>query len=262
MRETCIWETPTRAAISRCRRSSSKRRRSTSRSRSLREAAASCSTRMLSSARSSASSPAPIRSPSVGGAVLLVDVQRPVERVAAIGERRLARLHDLLVRQPGRRGHLRRGRAAPELGGERLAHALDRRRRVAHVARDADRPRAVAEVAPELAEDGRHGEGAERRAALGVEAVDRIHEADARHLLEILERLARARVPAREHEGEAHVALDEPVARLVVALGRAPPQRAFVLATLRGTAADRRHASHGGSSIRRPEATMRDAISI
>jgi hypothetical protein len=67
-------------------------------------------------------------------------------------------------------------------------------------------------VAPQLAEDRRNGERAERRSAPRIEAVDRVHEPNAGHLLQVLERLAGSRVAAREHVGETHVPLDQQAA--------------------------------------------------
>jgi hypothetical protein len=56
----------------------------------------------------------------------------------------------------------------------------------------------VAEVALDGAGDARHRVGGERRAALGVEPVDRLHERERGDLLEILQRLAAAgEAPAR-----------------------------------------------------------------
>jgi hypothetical protein len=46
---------------------------------------------------------------------------------------------------------------------------------------------AVAEVALDLAMDGRHRVGRERDPAVGVEAVDGLHEAEARDLEDVVE---------------------------------------------------------------------------
>jgi hypothetical protein len=53
-----------------------------------------------------------------------------------------------------------------------------------------DRPGLVAEVAPELADDRGHGEGAEHHAEARVEAVDRLEDAHHRDLHEVVEGLA------------------------------------------------------------------------
>ena len=65
-------------------------------------------------------------------------------------------------------------------------------------ARHPDRPRLVAEVALQLAFDGRGRERRELEAAFGIEALDRLQHAEVRDLQEIVERLAAVREPARE----------------------------------------------------------------
>jgi hypothetical protein len=56
--------------------------------------------------------------------------------------------------------------------------ALDVADALLQPARNAQRPDAIAEVPAQLAEDGRAGEGGERDAALGVEALERRYEAE------------------------------------------------------------------------------------
>src|SRR5687768_11306214 len=87
-----------------------------------------------------------------------------------------------------------------------------------------DRPRAVAEVAFELAEDGRDGERRERDAAVRVVAVDRLDEAEVRDLAQVIQWLTRVAVLDRERTREWHVLLDQAGSRLAVALARTPPQ--------------------------------------
>ena len=67
---------------------------------------------------------------------------------------------------------------------------------------------------PQLTQDRRDCKAAERRPAAGVEAVDRLQEADAGHLLEVLDRLIGVPVSDSEAAGERQVALERPVARL------------------------------------------------
>src|SRR5205085_241204 len=81
-----------------------------------------------------------------------------------------------------------------------------------------DRPAGVAEVAPELAEDRRDGERAQRLPALGVVALDGGDEPDAGDLLEVVGRLARVRVAARETAGERPVAGGELFERFAIAI--------------------------------------------
>ena len=64
-------------------------------------------------------------------------------------------------------------------------------RELLEVARDPHGPRAVAEVALDLAEDRRDRVARERHLARQVEAVDRLHEAQRRDLEEVVERLLR-----------------------------------------------------------------------
>src|SRR5204863_9747009 len=88
------------------------------------------------------------------------------------------------------------------------------------------RPSVVAEVALELAEDAGDGEGGEADTALGVEAVDRVDQPDARHLLEVLQRDRLAAVAVGEPTGQRQEALDQlssgrPVAEPHIALKQA-----------------------------------------
>jgi hypothetical protein len=53
-------------------------------------------------------------------------------------------------------------------------------------ARHPDSPAVVAEVALEFSEDGGEGKARERESALGVEAVDRLEQAERGDLLEIV----------------------------------------------------------------------------
>ena len=118
----------------------------------------------------------------VGVALLLVVRARAVERDGAVGGRRLARLEHLLER---RRRCARRSRPASARGRARATSrrdAVDLHRQLLQVARHAHGPALVAEVALELAEDRRDGERRERRLARGVEAVDRLEQAERRDL--------------------------------------------------------------------------------
>jgi hypothetical protein len=90
-------------------------------------------------------------------------------------------------------------------------------------------------VALELAEDRRDGERGEGGLALGVEAVDRLEQAERRHLDEVVERLAAALVASRELAGEGQEALDEGLAGRRVAALVELHQQTPVLARARGT---------------------------
>ena len=105
---------------------------------------------------------------------------------------------------------------------------VDLQRELLQVARHADRPRAVAEVALELAEDRRHGVARERDLARGVEAVDRLDQAERGDLDEVVERLVGALVAAGELAGERQEALGELLARDGVARLQADEQLAIL----------------------------------
>src|SRR4051794_17690131 len=79
-------------------------------------------------------------------------------------------------------------------------------------------PARVPEVAAQLSEDRRHGEGREGQLPGEVEAVDGLDEPHRGDLDEVLERLARARVPGGEGARERDETLDDLVARALVAL--------------------------------------------
>ena len=99
---------------------------------------------------------------------LVVLVARAVERDGAVGAGGLARLEHLLLGGADALGDLGDRRRAAEVAAE-LARRRGRRltRQLLQVARDADRPALVAEVALELAEDRRHREAGERESRAG-----------------------------------------------------------------------------------------------
>src|SRR5262249_38905956 len=113
-----------------------------------------------------------------------------------------------------------------ELARELLAHALEFEGELLQVARYADRPALVAEVALELTEDRRDREARERGLAARVEAVDRLQQAERGDLLEVVELLAAPLVAARELARERQEPLHERGASggvtLVSALQQAP----------------------------------------
>ena len=213
MRETCICETPMRSPISACVRSSSKRRRSTSRSRGVIE--------RMQAGRAS-------RGPRRARSRRSVAAERVAERVARVvlaAARRLQRGGAVGARRPrsasSTSSSRRRRPCAPisatvgwrcrsqrQLGDR----AVDLQRQLLQVARHAHRPRAVAEVALDLAEDRRHRVARERDLALEVEAVDRLDQAERRDLEEVVEGLLGALVAARELARERQEALDEHLA--------------------------------------------------
>src|SRR3954468_19912569 len=84
--------------------------------------------------------------------------------------------------------------------------------------RDLERPGAIADVTLDLAGDVRNREGAELDAPRGIETVDRLDQPDRPDLDEILVLLASHAVSPGEALDERHVLLDQPLARLWVAV--------------------------------------------
>ena len=186
IRETCICETPMRSPISACVRSSSKRSRRTSRSRGV-TARRSWASVARSSASPKPSSLVPTRVAERVARLVLVAARRR-QRRRAVGAGRLERLEHVLLarRRPPRRSRPTVGCAA-QVGRQLADLAVDAQRELLQVARDAHRPRAVAEVALDLAEDRRHRVAREGDVARQVEAVDRLDEAQAGDLEEVVE---------------------------------------------------------------------------
>jgi hypothetical protein len=165
----------------------------------------------------------------LGGEVLLVLLAQELQCGAVLADRLLegdrgvglGALHgveDLLLRGLDGLGELLdRGRAA-ELRGEAVDGLGELGVELLDVARDAHAPAAVAEVALDLARDVRGGEGGELDAALDVEAVDGLDEADGADLHEVVERLAAVGVPAGDVADERHHALDEHAACFKIAV--------------------------------------------
>ena len=113
------------------------------------------------------------------------------------------------------------------------------------------RPALVAEVALELAQDRRRRVARELRPAAGVEAVDRLDQAEARDLEEVVERLVRVRVAQREVAGERQEPLGELLARGEVAVAVVADQElALGLLRFRAVAGLRR--ANAGSSMGEP----------
>ena len=163
----------------------------------------------------------------LGRQVLLVLLAQQLERGAVLADRLLEgdggvalgalhRVQDLLL---GRLAGLR------ELGDVGGAAELDRQAvdglrelgvELLDVARHADGPPAVAEVALDLAGDVRGGEGGELDAAVDVEAVDGLDEADGPDLDEVVERLAAVGVATGDVADQRHHPLDQLTTRLEV----------------------------------------------
>ena len=118
----------------------------------------------------------------------------------------------LLDVDTGARGDLRR-RGGPAGGRVELpAQPVHPQGQLLELARDADRPAMVSEVALDRAGDAWHGVGGEGGPTRGVKALDGSDEREAGHLLEVLERLGAALVAAGELPSERQEALDQHVA--------------------------------------------------
>ena len=218
IRETCIWETPRRRPISYWFRSSSKRSLSTRRSRS------------SSGASSARAGPRPRRSPARSVRPSRPSARTPIlvgfaaRRATGCDAPRRPAGPPRPPPRPGQaRGDLRHGRVSPELVAERAGRLVDRHRPLLEPARQAHLPDAVAEVAPKLAEDRRRRVGDERPAALQVEAVERLDQAEAGDLDQVLELLAGAAVAQRQgarqrQEARDQLLLQRRIPRLGVAL--------------------------------------------
>src|SRR3954469_1681413 len=146
-------------------------------------------------------------------------------------------------------GELLRRRRAAVARGELLDRAGQRQHALLVAAGHLHRPRVVAVVALELADDRRDRVRGELAAALGVEALDGAQQADARDLDEVVERLGAAAVAAGEAAGERHEALDELVAGAEVAEACVPAEQAL----------DARIARLGGAGQRVPARRRRDS---
>ena len=108
-------------------------------------------------------------------------------------------------------------------------------------ARDAHGPCLVAEVAFDLAQDGRRGVGGEAHVAREIEAVDRLHEPDAGDLHEVVQRLAAVGVARGEGAGQWEHLLRELIPRAGVGvLVNAPQQLALSGSAMSGAAVDLR----------------------
>ena len=86
------------------------------------------------------------------------------------------------------------------------------------IAGHTNRPRPVAEVPLQLSDDRERRERRERHAALRLESIDRVQQADVRDLDEVLERFPAPHEPSREILGERLEPFDESIARVRLAL--------------------------------------------
>src|SRR6266540_1253628 len=147
--------------------------------------------------------------------------------------RDLEDLADLVERELHLLGDLLRRRLAPELLHEIAARPDELVDRLDHVDGDADRPRLVGDRARDRLADPPRCIGRELVAALVLELVDRLHEADVPLLDEVEELQAAVRVLLRDRHDEPQIRLDELGLRPlgpVLALADRPVGAAQVLA--------------------------------
>ena len=147
-----------------------------------------------------------------------VDPDRSVERLGSIGPIGLQRLDDLLDGQAGRLCELRRGRRPVVVRRELARGPPHAYHPVTQVAGHVNAPGRIAQVALQLPPDRRYRVGGEGGAALEVEAVDGLQEADGRHLAQIVELPRSGRVAARELVGQRPVEAHEVLAGESIAL--------------------------------------------
>src|SRR6185312_11847075 len=155
-------------------------------------------------------------------------VVRGVERRGMVGTRGLQSVENVLEIELQVLGQLGHGGRAVETAAEKLLSLLDLDRALLGAARHMDRPAQIAEVALELSEDRRDRERGEGRAAREVIAVDRLDQAEARHLQEVIEGLASSAVAAGQLAGEGEEALDELIAGLAIAVLLPAHEKDFV----------------------------------
>ena len=203
-RETCICEIPTSAAICDCVISSKKRSSTIRRSRSSRASSPAAISELSSISSKPVSSVAEL----LGERVVAPVLERRRERARGVRVGRVERVDHLFLVGAGRLGELGDGRRAAQLGRQLVEHAREADAQLLEAARDVHRPRLVAEVPPDLADDRRHGVARELDAAVDVEPVDGLDQPERADLDEVLERLAATRVAVRERPHERHE-LDE-----------------------------------------------------
>ena len=106
-------------------------------------------------------------------------------------------------------GDVRGGRSPLKLGRQIVGRSLDQRDPLLKPAGQVDLAPAVAEVALDLAQDGRRRVAREGVAEGRIEALDRLDQPQACDLVEILGRLGTPRVAVGEAAGERHEAVDQ-----------------------------------------------------
>src|ERR671936_767795 len=114
-----------------------------------------------------------------------IDAVLVVKRAGEAGFRCDARFDDLLDWKVTPRGELARRRVVAELRGQLVQLAPDGQRPLLPASRHMDAPCEVAAVALQLPDDRRDRVGGELHPAVGIEALERSIEAQARHLEQV-----------------------------------------------------------------------------
>src|SRR5580704_8099597 len=115
-------------------------------------------------------------------------------------------------------GQFWHARRTAGLAGQRLLSLFDLERHLLRTTRDVDRPAQVTEVALELAEDCGHGKRRERCSSVRVKAINRLDQAKARYLKQVLERLSRTGVASGQLASKGKETGDELVTCASVAV--------------------------------------------
>ena len=132
-----------------------------------------------------------------------------LQRERVLGGSGLIGLQDLLLAHPHPLRELLHARRAAELVLEHLRRLLAAEVQLLQAPRDADSPGLVTEVALDLPDDRRGGEGGELEPARGVEALDRQEEPYETHLHHVLEWLSPPLELASEEVDQVGVAVDQ-----------------------------------------------------
>jgi len=233
IRETCIWDTPIRLAISCWGSSPPKRNSSTLQSRG-------SSPQKRLHAPSDGLDPLVFRvqfTDGLGERKLLAVLRcvRRIQRSRPIGVQCASCFGDLSRLKTQMPCHHLDGRIRPRSCPEVLLGAGDEAGAVLDRTRYMHRPSSVTEVTSDLAQDGRLGEGDERAASVRLVSVNCLDEPDASGLMEILDRLASSPIAVCEMVSVWEECDDYHLPRATVTR-RAPPEQRPEIARRRALA--------------------------
>ena len=160
-----------------------------------------------------------------GRRVIVVALTRALQRHGAVRARGLHGLEHLVDGRAELLRDLLDGRRALQLLRELVRHLVHLGGQLLQAPRHAHGPALVAEVALDLAHDGRRGERRELEPTRQVEPVDGLDEADRAHLHEVVEGLAPVLELGGQEAHEVEVAHDELLAGLLVPLLLVAPEQ-------------------------------------